>query len=197
MALTTGSVVRLSAIMRDARLADVINTYDVLIDTVGDGGDDGFKVDAAQYLTAMYGNVDPYIIETAQCVSVGFYERAGPSVLTPIAWAGPTFTDTSQELPYGTSALIYGRTERRHTLTRKYLGPFGESINNAGGLHANLVSALEGFIGSWLGPFTGDNNWEFHPVCWSTVTGGPIEILEGVIGATWAIQRRRRIGRGS
>jgi hypothetical protein len=197
MALGVGDVVRVSAIMRDGRGQDVINTFDVEITTAGSGGNDGFKEDAAEWLTDMYTNLIDVIKDDNVAVAVGFYQRNGLEVLTPISWAGPNFNALDQELPFGTAALVYARTTQRHVIARKFIGPMTEGSNVNGVLAGATVAALEGFIGDWLGTVSVTNGWVWDAVVWPRTNTGSIPITEGLVSDVWAIQRRRRRGRGS
>jgi hypothetical protein len=145
----------------------------------------------------MYGNIIHIIKDSTVPVAVGFYQRNGLEVLTPISWAGPAFDAGDQELPYGTAALIYARTTQRHSIARKFIGPMTEGSNNSGTIIGSTVAGLEGMIGEWLTPSSLTNGWEWDAVVWPRIGSGSIPITEGLVSDVWAIQRRRRRGRGS
>lgn len=198
MALSVGSVVRVSAILKDARSSDVVNTFDIQLTDTGDDGVPGFKEDVNEWLTELYTTIQGILDQNATYDRIAFYERAGFTVLTPILWDTPPINAaTGQELPAGIAALVYGRTDVRHVIGRKYLGPMTEDINVDGFVSSGGRAALQDFADFWALPFSGTNNWEWISVVWRGLGPGAAPVLETAFSPNWAIQRRRRIGRGS
>lgn len=197
MAITLGDTVRVSANILDVRGADVVNVYDLHVTAAGTGGNSGFKDDCVEYLSNLYTTVLGFIDNGAAPRAASFYHRNGGEVLTPIAWGGITFAATGEELPLGTAALVYARTDLRHTLSRKYLGPTTEGMNGEGGITGAGQALLDDFMNTWLAPFSGSNGWDLQAVLWSDLLSDWRPLQEPAYSSQWVIQRRRRLGRGS
>lgn len=198
MALGIGDVVRLTAHMKNSVTGDIMNTFDVEIDAVGDDGNNGFKEAAAAWLSELYATIAPSMVTTNSYYQVHFLQRNGLEVLTPISWSGDVeFASVEPQLPQGTAALVYARTAQRHVILRKYLSAWGESANAQGVPENDLMAILQDFCDFWLDPYHGTNDWDFHAVCWPGTNTGSIPLIEALPSTKWAIQRRRRAGRGS
>lgn len=197
MALGNGDVVRLSANIKDPRGADCITTWDVQILTTGSGGNTGFREDAREYLEALFDPMTDFIKSTAQAYQIGFYHRTGTEVLVPLGWTAPDFNDLDDELPLGTSGLVIGRTNTRRVMARKYLPCPTENRSDGGAPSNAYTDALEDLCLVWQAPFTGSNGWDLQAVVWSDTGNTAYDLLECLPSTKWAIQRRRRLGRGS
>jgi hypothetical protein len=197
MTLGVGAVVRVSAEMADPIGGLIMNTFDVKIDTQGTGGNTDFREDVRDYIDNMYGTIYTGLQTGTTYDRVSFYHRNGTEAIIPITWNGPGEpAGAGDALPAGTAALVYARTETRRAVARKFLGPFTE-VNSAGfGPVAGLQTALTGFVDEWLDPWSGANGWDFHAVLWHNETSA-LEFTEGGFSLNWAIQRRRREGRGA
>lgn len=197
MAIVVTDVIRVTAEMSDLAGGDVMNTYDLLITGGGTGGDTGFKEDVIDYLNVLYNNIDAYQQSGVSYDQVSFYHRNGSTAITPITWSPtPSAAGSGDALPAGTSLLILARTSTRRRVKRVFLGPFTEPSSAGYGPTGALQSDAAAFAADLLAPYTGGNTWTFHAVLWSDGLG-VLPLVEASVSLNWAIQRRRRLGRGS
>lgn len=198
MPIGLGDVVRVTAHMKLSGTGDIMNTFDLEVTTAGTGGNTAFKNTCRDWLDELYDTIGDKFSTSLSYDKVHFYQRNGLEVLTPISWSGLTApADAGNDLPYGTSALVYARTSERHILPRKFIGGFTEDKNTAGHVDSALLPNLQDFAAFWLLPYSGAGGWDLQAVCWPGSNTGSIPLIEGVVSDQWAIQRRRRVGRGS
>lgn len=197
LAIGVGSVVRCSAEFLDPFGSVEMTTWDLEVLTAGSGGNDGFRDDVLDYMSALYNFIAGYVASGASYYQVQYYHRNGTEVLPPAAWAGDdALAGGGDPLPPAVSALLFFRTAMRRVIARKFLPVMTEPANADGAPYAPLITAMEGMGGYAMADHTMTLGWRFQLVCWSSTLPGSVTLLEAVPSANWAIQRRRRIGRG-
>lgn len=197
MAIGLGDVVRLSAVIHDARNSEVINTWDVEVTGAGSGGNTGFKEDCREWLEGLYDPISGLIHDGASTHHISFFHRNGTEALTPIGWSAPDFTAGFDELPDGISAILFARTGTRRVVSKKFIGPCTEANSTLGAPDSVATGVLLDMGDFWKDPFTGANGWELQAGVWPRTNTGIVAIAETGVSEHWGIQRRRRRGRGS
>jgi len=197
VAIGLGDVVRLSATLHDPRGQEVINTWDVEVTTAGSGGNTGFKEDCQEWIEGLYTTIQGVIHTNAAAHHISFFHRNGVEALTPIGWSVPDFNAAGEELPAGTCGVLFARTAIRRVISKKYIGPSVEAFNEIAVPTANFTNALLGMGTYWIAAFTGANGWHLEAVLWPRTNTGSVALQEVGASEHWAIQRRRRPGRGS
>lgn len=197
MALTVGDIVRISPSLTDYLGGQEITTWDVKITTVGSGGNVGFAEDARDWIVGLYAAIEDDMRSDSVLGDINFYHRTGTEVILPTAWVGNTFTEVTEPLPTALSAMLIGRSTRRGTVARKFLPVMSEAANDSGRVIASVLTHMTTMCATWQAPIVGGNGWELVGVVWSTAQNQAYDLLYTFPSAKWAVQRRRREGRGS
>jgi hypothetical protein len=197
MTVSTGDVLRITAVLENTRGVTFENVYHVKADAVIDGGDNAVMIEMASWLDDAYTEIQDPIANECSFVEVRGHDETTNQPLPAQPW--PTLTvggAATSSYADGVAALVLFRTTAIKVLGRKFLGPFTEDAFDEGLLTAIVIAKVVTFAGKILTSFAGATTLnQYHYGVYDK--GAALRTVTSIVAsAVPAYQRRRRPGRG-
>lgn len=198
MAIETGDVIRLAAVLSGAISGDIVNVFHVLILDDNELIQQDLLDDLADFLDAVYEHI---ILQISNVVDFDVIEvfNETKGIAEP-AQAWPTQTtgaEGGQVLPSGVAAYGLARTETPGVRGSKYWPKFTEDILLNGVWGVGAVVAVANAMAEAYDAFVGGNGSTVQPGVFSRASEVLSVVTEIAALAVPAYQRRRKRGVGS
>ena len=178
-----------------------MNIYYFKTDFQEEQEEDDITSDIKDWIQALYANVVGNMSDQAALALLSCYWLATiPNEWELFGETTPTqsFTDVTEMLPHGVSALVRAYTTRAKTIGRKYLPAFCEDAQEDGSWVAGAITNLTAYSVDWGDIIEMDANNFLRPAIYSYGQAYVFELTgDFVVSAIPAYQRRRRPGSGS
>lgn len=200
MTVAAGDLLRIAVRQRWAGTDDIVNVYHYEVFTVPVGGAeedvledlaDGLSVNYAILQSSTSDNLDPVDISVYNITQDG---PVGVTTFTPDYTGG---TATGDSLPTFTAGLIFFPTTVKRRVGRVFIGGLSEATGSAGFLAGATVTVLQTFGTAMLSLSGGPNNGAYRLVVYSRSNGVFSVPTFARVAPLYAIQQRRKRGRGS
>lgn len=199
MPTNPGDILRVAANMNQPTLGDYVNVFHYRYDGVGTLADTSTGEDMGLLMDEMYGEIDQNMPDGLAFVDVNVFNVTQNRPYGGFVW--PTLTtggNANEELPGQVAAFVRGLSGFSRNWARKFVGPFTEAHNVAGGFIApGLLTTLHDWAVDWISADPLTITGSYTPVVRYATGGSWVPITAFVVTNIWATIRRRRAGRGS
>lgn len=192
-------ILRVAATMNQLAIGDFVNVFHYRYDSVGTLSDTATGEDMSHLMDEMYAELTSSMPDGLNFIDVNVFNVTQSRPYGGFVW--PTLTtggQAAEELPAQIAGFVRGLSGFSRNWARKFVGPFCENLNIAGGTIApGLVTALTNWAVDWMSADPLTIVGAYTPVVRYAAGGIWAPITSIVVSNIWATLRRRRIGRGS
>jgi len=196
MTVSTGDVVRVTAVLEYEFSGEVLNTF--WFQNAGNAvSDTDFMDAAADCLDEAYNYLNDMMPTELAFVEIQGFNITTENPLPATDW--PTLTagtSVGGGLPAPVSVLALGRTGESRSMKKNYFAPFTETQMGDARWAAALIADVVTAFNTILAGFEADGQDQVGGV-WSETLQEFLGVIETVVSGVSAYQRRRKSGRGS
>lgn len=200
MTVAQGDLLRLAVRQRWAGTDDIVNVLHYEVFTVPAGGaEEDVLEDLADGISLKYAILESSLSDNLDAVDISVYNitqdgPVGTVGFTPDYSGG---SGTGDSLPTFVAGLIFFPTSVKRRVGRLFVGGLTEATGSAGFVAGATVTVLQTFGTALLSLSGGPNNGVYRLVVYSRANGVHTVPNFARVAPLYAIQQRRKRGRGS
>lgn len=194
----TGDVVRLGAKIAFDSTYDIVNVFNLRINSGGNLPFATASLDLQEWLDDFYGYLTTYMVNDCVADSVSVKNETQDLVFGSMSWG--TWSGgghVGDPTPPGVALLGFCRTKYSRVQIRKYLGVFTDEYLTSGYWNSTIRGACDNAMSYLLNQQTMTNGLVLQGVAYNPTTGTARFGLTPSTSQEPVYQRRRRRGRGS
>lgn len=200
MVVTVGDVFEV-AVVHTFNLSDEqVNVFRFKVTTGGVPTEAEFADDIVEWFANMYAEIGGDMSNDIDPLELRYRDITHDLATVYVPWVGSYGggTGTADALPPQNAALVLERTGTKNVVGKKYLPTFTEATQVGGVIGATNLGHIDNWCTYLLsGTAFSISGIEWMPYVHSRSLGSDIKVLAAQPRVQMAIQRRRRVGRGS